>query len=503
MQVEYNGESMENNKNLSTILNMLGALSLVMGVLLILPVFFAIAVGEYHVIDSFLVSAIIAIFIGIVLQMFFKHYKVNLKESLLICGLAWIVLCVFAALPFMFETEKNFLDSYFETVSGFTTTGITIYTNIEALDKTIILWRSFTQWLGGLGIITFFLAISYKASAGHFHLLSAESHKIDSARLTPSVRKTAIILWSVYLGLSVLQVISLTILGMSLYDAVNHTMTALSTGGFSPYDSSINYYNLAGYKNYKAIEYVITFFMFLGGMNFVLHYKFVIGKFKDYFLNREFQVYVFIVLVVTGLIVGNIYTKSIDTNSLNGEESFRKTIFTVVSIITTTGFGTEDINSQFFPALAKQIFLLLMVVGGCIGSTAGGIKVQRVVILFKLFTKQIKKLRLPRTALTDVKYQGELVTSVEIQRIAGLFAGWLLFLTFGGFVTAYFTDLDPWQSFSGMFSAMGNIGPCYFDVETMSNLPNIVKITYIIGMLAGRLEILPILLIFSPKAWKK
>lgn len=494
---------MKSNKNLSTIINTLGALSLVMGGLLILPVFFAIAVKEYHVIDSFLVSAIIAIFIGVVFQMFFKHYKVNYKESILICGLAWIVLCVFAALPFMFETEKNFLDSYFETVSGFTTTGITLYTNIESLDKTIILWRSFTQWLGGLGIITFFLAITYKSSPGHYHLLSAESHKIDSARLTPSVRKTAIILWSVYIGLSLLQILTLTLLGMSLFDAVNHTMTALSTGGFSPYDSSINYYNLAGYKNYKAIEYVITFFMFLGGMNFVLHYKFVTGKFKEYFSNREFQVFAILVIVVTGIIVGNVYNASVDKSSLNGEESFRKTIFTVVSIITTTGFGTEDINSAFFPGLAKQILLLLMVVGGCIGSTAGGIKVQRVIVLFKLFVKELKKIRLPRTAITDVKYQGDLVPSFEIQRISGLFAGWLLFLALGGFITAYFTPLDPWQSFSGMFSAMGNIGPCYFDVETMSNLPNIVKITYIIGMLAGRLEILPILLIFSPKAWKK
>lgn len=491
---------MRKNENFSTILNMLGALSVVMGVLLILPVFFAIAIKEYSVIDSFLTSSAIALISGFLLQIFFKHHRVHFKESMLICGLAWVLLCIFAALPFFFETGKSFIDSYFETVSGFTTTGITIYTDIESLDKTIILWRSFTQWLGGLGIITFFLAITVSFTTGNYHLLSAESHKIDSARLTPSVKRTAMILWGVYIGLSILQVVSLTVLGMSLFDAVNHTMTALSTGGFSPYDSSINHYRLAGYKNYIAIEYVITFFMFLGGMNFVLHYKFVRGRFKEYFTNRELQVFVVIIVVVTVLIMGNSYVQ----NPVNkpSEEGFRKTIFTVVSIITTTGFGTEDINSPFFTAIAKQIFLLLMVVGGCVGSTAGGIKVQRVIVLVKLFFKQIKKLRLPRTALSDVKYEGELVSSKEIQRISGLFAGWLMFLAFGGFVTAFFTDLDAWQSFSGMFSAMGNIGPCYFDVETMSNLPDVVKITYIIGMLAGRLEILPILLIFSPKAWK-
>lgn len=493
---------MQKNENLSTILNMLGSLTLVMAGLLLLPIIFALAIGEFSVIDSFLLSAFAAFITGIILRLSFKHYRVHFKESMLICGLAWIILCVFAAMPFFLETGKSFLDSYFETVSGFTTTGITIYTNIESLDKTIILWRSFTQWLGGLGIITFFLAISVSSSTGFSHLLSAESHKIDSARLTPNVKKTAIILWSVYTGLSVLQVFVLRVLGLSFYDAVNHTMTALSTGGFSPYDSSINHYRLAGYENYKAIEYALTFFMFLGGMNFVLHYKFITGKFKEYFGNRELIVFFSMVAVVTIFIIGNISVHSYPAGELDLEESFRKTIFTVVSIITTTGFGTEDINSIYFPAFAKQVFLLLMVVGGCIGSTAGGIKVQRIIILWRLFFRQIKKLRLPRNAISYVRYQGELVTLTELQRIAGLFAGWLIFLAFGGFITSYFTDLDAWQSFSGMFSAMGNIGPCYFDVQTMSELPAIVKITYIIGMLAGRLEILPILLIFSRKAWK-
>lgn len=473
-----------------------------MGGLLLLPVFFAIVIKEFNVIDSFLISAVITLVVGSILRFSFKHYRVRFKESMLICGVAWILLCIFAALPFYLETGKSFLDSYFETVSGFTTTGITIYTDIESLDKTIILWRSFIQWLGGLGIITFFLAISASSGSGFSHLLSAESHKIDSTRLTPSVKKTAMILWGVYICLSIFQIITLRLLGMNFFDSINHTMTALSTGGFSPYDSSINYYKLAGYKNYKAIEYALTFFMFLGGINFVLHYKFLKGGFKDFFGNRELQVFFMIVVAVTILIISNIYLRDLHLGSFSGEESFRKTIFTVVSIITTTGFVTEDINSLYFPAFAKQIFLLLMVVGGCIGSTAGGIKVQRIIILSRLFFRQIKKLRLPRTALSYVKYQGELVTLSELQRIAGLFSGWLLFLAIGGFITSYFTDLNAWEAFSGMFSAMGNIGPCYFSVDTMSNLPAIVKITYIFGMLAGRLEILPILLIFSRKAWK-
>lgn len=491
---------MRRNERLNTILNMLGTLTLLMGAFLLIPIPFALYSGEFHVIGSFIVSSSIALLTGVFLRILFRHYIIDFRTSMLICGIAWIVLCIFASLPFLFETDKSFLDCYFETVSGFTTTGITIYTDIESLDKTIILWRSFTQWLGGLGMITFFIAVSAKSNSGFSHLLSAESHKIDSARLTPSVNKTAITLWGVYIGLSVLQITVLKFLGMTLFDAINHTMTALSTGGFSPYDSSINYYNLMGYKNYKAIEYTITFFMFLGGMNFVLHFKLLTGKFRDYFGNRELQIFFGIVAVTTGIIILNIILKVSSTGSI--EEIFRKTLFTIVSIITTTGFGTEDINSTFFPAFAKQILLILMLVGGCIGSTAGGIKVQRIGILWKLFFRQIKKLRLPRNAISYVRYQGELVSLNELQRIVGIFFGWLIFLFFGGMITAFFSDLNAWQSFSGMFSAMGNIGPCYFDVPTMSTLPAVVKITYIFGMFAGRLEILPVLLIFSYKAWK-
>jgi trk system potassium uptake protein len=489
------------NKNVSTVIYNLGSLAIVIGILLFLPVFFALAIGESYIIKSFVSSGVIAIFIGIIFKLLFKSYPLKLRGSLLICGLGWILLCVFAALPFYLETDKNFLDCYFETVSGFTTTGITLFTDIEVLDKTIILWRSFIQWLGGLGIITFFLAISYKSQVGSYHLLSAESHKIDSLRLTPSVKRTAIILWGVYLGLTLLMVIILKILGLSFFDSFNHSMTALSTGGFSPYNSSIGHFQIAGYSNYRAIEYVTIFFMFLGGVNFVLHYKFLTLRFKSFFGNRELQIFILIIVVTTLLTFLNLFSRSKGFRDTEG--MFRDSLFTVVSIVTTTGFGTRDIATDYFPSFSKQIFLILMVIGGSIGSTAGGIKVHRLVILFRLFGQQIKKVRLPRTALSLVRYQGKIVSLEEIQRIAGLFTGWLVFLIVGGLITSYFSNLDPWESFSGMFSAMGNIGPCFFTVQEMSELPPIVKITYIFGMLAGRLEILPMVLIFNPKAWKK
>ena len=174
----------------------------------------------------------------------------------------------------------------------------------------------------------------------------------------------------------------------------------------------------------------------------------------------------------------------------------------MVSLITTTGFGTRDLSDSFFPAMSKQLFLILMLIGGCVGSTGGGIKVLRIAILFKAFKGQIAKLRLPRRALSEVVIDRHIVPDFEIKRITGLFYGWLFLIMIGGFVTAFFTNLGGWASFSGMFSAVGNIGPCYISVQKMSELPATVKLTYIFGMLAGRLELLPILLIFSPKAWR-
>lgn len=180
----------------------------------------------------------------------------------------------------------------------------------------------------------------------------------------------------------------------------------------------------------------------------------------------------------------------------------RHTVFTVVSIITTTGYGTTDINDPFFPAMAKQVFLMLMLIGGCVGSTAGGIKILRVTVLLKLFKNQVTRLRLPKNAVSRVVVNNKIFPTAEAKRITGLFFGWLVLILIGGLMTSFFTRLNSWQSFSGMFSAVGNIGPCYFSVKEMSELPGIVKLTYIFGMLAGRLEILPVLLIFSRKAWK-
>lgn len=358
------------------------------------------------------------------------------------------------------------------------------------------------QLLGGLGILTFFLLISTRAQGETWQLFSAESHKINVSRPVPNVFKTVKILWMIYLGFMLLQSIILIFLGLSAFDAFTHSFTTLSTGGFSHYDASIAHYAESGYSNYILIEYIITLFMFLGGVNFLLHFRFFTRDFESIKKNSELKTFVRLILYSTIFISVLIIILN-TAGDFNTEEVFRKTLFQITSIITTTGFGTHNINSSFFPAAARQIFIVFMLIGGSVGSTAGGIKVMRLNILGGLFKRELKKIYLPNHAVLPVTLDQSIIDSDEINKLTGLFSFWLFLIVIGGIITSIFSDLDGWQAFSGMFSAMGNIGPFFFSVEKMASLSPVIKMTYIIGMLAGRLEILPIIILFTKKAWEE
>jgi len=299
--------------------------------------------------------------------------------------------------------------------------------------------------------------------------------------------------------------------GMPLFDSICHSFTALSTGGFSPYDASIAYYQLSGFTNFIWIEYILIFGMFLGGTNFLIHYRVLTGKPKALIDNDEMRywwafIVVFVVLILLERFIKIEPFESISIVSLNFwkqlEENFRTVLFQVVSIITTTGFGTMDIGSVFFGQVARQLFLVMMVIGGCVGSTGGGIKVLRISILMKLIRREVFRLRTPPESVSTVIIDGKPIEPNEIYRVSGLFFIWIILLVIGGCTTAFLSELGAYEAFSGMFSALGNIGPCYFSVEVMGELHPIIKLVYIFGMLAGRLEILPVFLIFSHKAWQ-
>ncbi len=494
---------MKRSQTLHTVLHLSGFLIIALGVLLLLPLIVALIFGEREMFWVFILSSLLSFLVGFLLWKLTRPGQLYFLQSMLVCGLAWSVLSFFGCLPFILGAGLSPLDAYFEAVSGLTATGITIITDIESLPRSILFWRSFMQWMGGLGILTLFLAITFRSNNTYFQLYSAESHKIDSARPTPSIFRTAVILWGIYILFTVSEAALLKLLGLSVFDAICHSLTTLSTGGFSTYDASIDHFRQAGYKHYRAIEYVIAFFMMIGGVNFLLHYKMLRGRLRDAFGNIELRTYVGMILLLTVLIMLNSHRQyEAFRSAADVESGFRHTIFTVIAIFTTTGYGTTSINEPFFPAMSKQVFLMLMLIGGCVGSTSGGFKVLRIVILFKAFAGQIVKLRLPRKALSEVVIDRRIVPDGELRRVIGLFGGWLTLILVGGLITSFFTDLNAWQGFSGMFSAVGNIGPCFFSVQQMSELPAIVKLTYIFGILAGRLEILPVLLLFSRRAWR-
>lgn len=456
---------------------------------------------NWNTILAFVIPAIAALLLGLTLNRLFKpHGGIGMAGSMLLCSLGWVLVSAFGALPFVIGIKSNYLDAFFESVSGFTTTGITVYVGLDDMPKSILFWRALTQLVGGIGILSFFLMITFRGGGAH-HIFGAESHKISSRRPVPGLFNTVRILWGIYLLFTVLSVVILFIEGMPFFDAVCHSFTALSTGGFSPHDSSIEYYGLMGHPNYKIIEYTLTFIMILGGINFLVHYRILTGNFKALWDSIEIRYWWFFISAFTVIIMLDHHVKQGIFSIGEFEQSFRYSVFQVASVLTTTGFGTKDIGSNFFPALSKQLFLAMMVIGGCVGSTSGGIKVLRVAILNRLLLREVFKLRVSAKASTELVIDKRVVPEEESNRVGALFFSWMVIIFIGGGITALFSNQGVLESFSGVFSALGNIGPCYISIQDMIKIHPVVKITYIFGMLAGRLEILPLMLMFSKKAW--
>jgi trk system potassium uptake protein TrkH len=498
---------------INVVFNLLGSLLVILGFVLLLPIIVVMVSGELHrgtsTLAAFCISSLAAFTSGIILRAVFKTGPLSLVQSMLVCTLGWIGFSALGALPFILIIRTSFLNGFFEAMSGFTTTGITMFTGLDSLPKSLLFWRSLTQWVGGLGILTFFLAVTYRGGGAHM-LFGAESHKIGMERPVPGLANTLKILWGIYSGFTLLIIGALCISGVSLFDSVCHSFTALSTGGFSPYDASIGYYATTGYAYYRWIEYILIIGMFLGGTNFLIHYRIVHRDWKALFDTQEMRFWWILIVIFTGLIF---IERSLQVEPLRWqpltahfwyaiEAHVRGVLFQVIAIITTTGFATQDISSAFFGHLARQLFLIMMVIGGCVGSTSGGLKVLRIGILVQVIKREILRILRPRQAISRVIIDGEIIDTNEIMRVSGLFFAWFLFLIVGGGVTAFFSDLGAYESFSGMFSALGNIGPCYISVPAMGQLNPIIKAVYILGMLAGRLEILPILLLFSRRAWR-
>jgi trk/ktr system potassium uptake protein len=489
------------------VLDYLGALFWIFGFVLLIPLICRIWCEDSTPASAFVLPAAISLVLGLVLKRRIYFDQLDRRGAMMLCAFGWVGISAIGAIPFSMGLGVSYLDAYFEAVSGFTTTGITMFSDLDLYSKykSALIWRSMIQWLGGLGILTFFLAlISAHGSEHSMYVYGAEQHKIHSKRPAPNLFRTLRILWGIYVGITILGIVALSLEGMGVFDAINHTMTAISTGGYSPYDDSIGWYRNNDHSNFIAIEYTIIGLMLLGGMNFLLHYRIIIGDVRALWDSFEVRLWWAILFIAIVIVAG---TRFMGTGWVMVHETIRDAIFQVVSIATTTGFATRDINvddshAYAFSALAKQAFLILMVIGGCVGSTGGGFKVIRIGVLIKMFVRQIRQVILGPRAALPLLVDGDVVDVEELRRISALFFAWVALLVIGSGVTALLSNQGAMESASGMFSALGNIGPCYMSVEEMSKLHWLVKVTYIIGMLAGRLEIFPILILFSRRAWR-
>ncbi len=476
--------------NYRMILYILGMLLMFQSAFLVIPVLTALLYGE-AVVWVYLAVAAGCLGAGFLITRW-KPAKKTLyaREGFLIVALSWIVLSITGALPFFFSGEiPHFTDALFESVSGYTTTGASILTEVESLSHAALIWRSFTHWIGGMGVLVFIMAFLPLSGAQNMHIMKAESPGPSVGKLVPRIRTTAFLLYAIYFALTLLQLILLLCGGMSFFEAINTAFATAGTGGFGIKNDS-----LAGYSNY--IQIVTTVFMLLFSVNFNSYYLLLRRKWKES-LTDEVKLFGCIVIVAIALITWNVH----DLFGSVGE-ALRHAAFTVASLISTTGFATADFNQ--WHELSQSLLVLIMFIGACAGSTGGGLKVSRILILIKSWNRELKSTLHPKQvkpiAVDGHAVDKEVVRSVHSYVVCyvGVFVISLLLLTLD--------DTDLITTFTAVTATLNNIGPGLEMVGPTANyvffsIPS--KLVLIFDMLAGRLELLPLLLLFRPSTWKR
>ena len=414
------------------------------------------------------------------------------KEGFVIIACAWILWSVFGAIPFCISGEIPFyIDAIFETISGFTTTGSTILTDIASMSKGMNFWRCLTHWIGGMGVLVFVMVIVSLEEKNSMHLMRAEVPGPETDKLVPRARESARILYGMYLLLTIIEVLLLRVGGMNWYDSIVHSFSTAGTGGFSNRNNSIAYYDSA------YIDGVITTFMILFGINFNMYYFLLLKKVKVVFKNEEVRAYLGVIVAATAAITINIL--HIYETPL---KAFRYAVFQVSAIITTTGFATADFN--LWPEFSKAILLMLMVIGACAGSTGGGMKVSRILILLKSVKQELKRMLHPKS-VSIVKVNGKKVGNSTVHNVYIYFIAYIVIFI----VSVLFISIDNFDfatSFSGVLTTINNVGPgiaAVGPVENFAAFSPLSKIVFCLDMLIGRLEIFPFLVLFSPDLWRK
>ena len=478
--------------NYAIVFRLLSYILLCESALLMLPAATSAIYGEWSVLGAFLITAALCVVFGLLLRLAKPTSKVfYMREGFATTALSWIVISIMGAVPFVLTgCIPDPIDALFETVSGFTTTGASILPAVEGLPRGILLWRSFTHWIGGMGVLVFLLTLLPLTGGSHVNLMKAESPGPQVDKLVPKVQSTAKLLYGIYLALTLAQLVFLMAGGMPLFESLLTAFGTAGTGGFGFKNDSF-----AQFSPY--IQWVVTIFMILFGVNFNFYFLLLLRRFRRAVSSEEVRAYLGIILVSIGIITLNIRSMYSGLG-----EALRHAAFQVGSIITTTGFSSCDFD--LWPTLSKQLLVLLMFVGACAGSTGGGMKVSRILIFRKTVGKELKQAMHPQV-VAPVRMDGKLL-SHETIRTTNVYLCAYLFILVASIMLISLDGFDMVTNFTAVASTLNNIGPGLSQVGPMMNFAgfsNPAKLVLIFDMLAGRLELFPMLVLFLPSAWRK
>ena len=460
--------------------------------LLLVPVLVAVIYQEKCGIVFLIPIVILCLLFWVVGRKRPEHGQIYGKEGMVIVALAWILWSLFGAMPFTLSGYiPSYVDAFFETVSGFTTTGSSIIPDVEVLPHCLLFWRSFTHWIGGMGVLVFVLVVTSLDRKNSMHLMRAEVPGPEKDKLVPKAMSTARILYGMYLTLTVIEMVFLVIGGMNLFDSMIFSFGSAGTGGFSNYADSVAHFNSA------YIDGVITVFCALFGVNFALFYFMILGDFKSILKNEELRTYILLIAGATAAIMLNIHSLYPTIG-----KSFRYAVFQVVTVITTTGYSTADFAQ--WPMFSKAVLMMLTVIGACASSTGGGIKVSRLLVGMKCVKREIVQLAHPKS-VGIIRIGGKKVSSDVLRTIYIYFIAYIGILI-GSVVLVSLDNFDFETTFSAVLTTLGNVGPGMAQVGPMGNFAEFSPLSKLIlcfDMLAGRLEIFPFLVLFTAPAWRR
>lgn len=485
----------KSNINTLMVMKVMGWLLVIEALFMAIPMIVSLCYAEYDCAKSFLYAILVTLGLGFLMTKFIRPVRMDMhrKEGFLLTSFIWIIFSIFGMLPFLFSgVVSNLTDSFYETMAGFTTTGSTVFTDVEVLPKGILLWRSLMQWIGGMGIILFTLAVMPMFNqSGGVQLFNAEVTGITHEKLRPRVSQTALGLWGVYIGLTVLMCIFLCFGPMDVFDSICHTLSCVSTGGFSTKNDSI------GFWDSRYIDSIVVLFMFVGGINFSLLYNLVQGKVKSLLKNEVFKWYVFLCIIGTVICFADLYYRGENSNII---DCAIDSLFHITATISTTGYSVENYSWGQF---SLMILIILMVSCACAGSTSGGLKIDRMIVMLKNVKNEFRKAIHPNL-ITTVRLNDKVVPYAHVQRTIAFLVIFALILVVSTVIITMF-NIDVFESFFMSLSALCNVGygAEMGDSGALSNMPDTVKWLLSFDMLIGRLELFTVLILFTKGFWVK